>query len=352
MSGMTHRERVRMALARREPDRLPIDLGGTFLSTAPPELQQRIADVLGLTGEPDPRFRRFDDRIQRHFGCDLRSIRPAKSTFWGFRDVHEAPLRNATREDLDRYPWPQPDDAQIAGVREEARFLHEDTDYFICSGQVGMGIFELGCALRGYDGILIDMAADKEFVHALNRKLVETNVRLTELYFAEVSDYVDMVLIGDDLAMQNGPYMSPDCFRELVKPYFAEHVAAIKRHCPNAIIAHHCCGSVFRLLDDLAEIGIDVINPVQTRASEMEPERLATKKDIIGFHGGVDLQHILPYGAADEVEEFVRDLIRHLAPGGGYILAACHSLPDDVKPENVVTMLEAALKWGRYPVSA
>ncbi len=145
--------------------------------------------------------------------------------------------------------------------------------------------------------------------------------------------------------------MSPECFREMVKPYFAEYVASIKRNCPRAAIAHHCCGSVFRLLDDLAEIGVEIINPVQTTAHEMSPENLASKKDRLSFHGGLDLQHVLPHGTIAEVEEFVKHLIRHLAPARGYILAACHTLPDDVRPENVVAMLEAALTWGAYPLS-
>jgi uroporphyrinogen decarboxylase len=136
-----------------------------------------------------------------------------------------------------------------------------------------------------------------------------------------------------------------------VKPWFAEYIASIRRHCPDAFIAHHCCGSSWLLLDDLAEIGVQVINPVQTTAADMSPGNLATKKERLGFHGGVDLQHVLPWGSAEEVEEFVRDLIAQLAPGGGYILAACHSLPDDVDPRNVVTMFEAALKWGRYPIA-
>jgi len=347
---MTPRERVRIALNHGEPDRVPIDLGGTFLTSATPEMQGRIAALLGLTGKPAPRFDRFDDRIQRHFGCDLRSIVPARSVNWGYTDVHDAPMRNATVDDLGDYPWPEPDDATVEGVRDKARFLHEETDYFVCASQIAMGVFGLACRLRGYERILFDMAADKEFVHAFNRKALETNLRLGDLYFAEIGSYADMVLLGDDLATQNGPYMSPECFRELVKPYFAEYVASIKRKCPRAVIAHHCCGSSFRLLDDLAEIGIEVINPVQTTARQMSPESLATKKDRLGFHGGVDLQHVLPRGSADDVEEFVKDLIRHLAPGGGYILAACHTLPDDVRPENVVAMLEAALKWGTYPL--
>jgi uroporphyrinogen decarboxylase len=348
---MDPRTRVRKALNREEPDRVPVDIGGTFLSSAPVEMQVAIADVLGLSGEPDPRFPRFDDRIQRHFGCDLRSITPAAGRDWGYREVHESPLRNATIDDLDRYPWPEPTDRMVEGSRDEARFLHEDTDYFICASQVGIGIFETGCYLRGYDKILYDMALDADFVRAFNEKVLQTNIRLGDVWFAEVGDYIDMVLIGDDLATQNGPYMSPEMFRDLVKPYFAEYVASIRRHCPNAFIAHHCCGSSYRLLDDLAEIGIQVINPVQTTAAEMSPSILATKKDKLSFHGGVDLQHVLPHASEEEVEAFVRDLLRDLAPGGGFILAACHTLPEDVKPQNVVAMLEAALKWGRYPIA-
>ena len=83
----------------------------------------------------------------------------------------------------------------------------------------------------------------------------------------------------------------------------------------------------------------------------MEPERLAGKKDRLSFHGGGDLQHILPFGTTDEVETFTKDLIGKLAPGGGFILAPCHSLPDDVKPENVVAFLEAGRRWGNYPLS-
>lgn len=146
--------------------------------------------------------------------------------------------------------------------------------------------------------------------------------------------------------------MSPDTFRELYKPYFKEYVANIKKHCPNAYMAHHCCGSSFQLLDDLADIGIDIINPVQTAAVDMEAKQLAMfkKKRGLSFLGGIDLQYILPHGSRDEVREFVKNIINDLGQDGGYVLAACHTLPDDVKPENVITMFEAALEFGTYPL--
>lgn len=344
----TSRERVKTSLNHQEPDRVPIDIGGTFLTSAPEKIQKQIADILGLKSEPDPRFDLFDDRIQKYYGCDLRSIVPVKWPNWGFKEVHEAPLKNATIDDLDRYPWPEPDDEMIKGLENKARFLHNETEYFICAGQIGQGIFEAGCWLRGYEKILYDIALDKEFVHELNKKILETNIKIGELYFGIIGKYVDMVLIGDDLATQKAPYISPDTFRELYKPYFKEYISSIKKHCLKAKIAHHCCGSSFRLLDDLADIGIEVINPVQTTANEMNPENLAKKKNKLSYLGGVDLQYILPYGTREEVEEFVKKLIMILGSGGGYILAPCHTLPEDVKLENVITMLEAAIKWGKY----
>ncbi len=351
---MDARSRVRMALNHHEPDRVPLDFGGTFLTSATAEMQQRLADLLGFVGSPDPRFRHFDDRIQRHFGCDLRSITPTVWPRWGidWTDLRKTPLATATIADLDAYPWPEPDDAMVAGLEEEARFLHRETRFFICSSQIGQGLFEIGCYLRGYERLLLDAGLDTGFIHAFNRKVLDINLRLGDLYFGVVGPYMDMVLVGDDLATQRGPYLSPEMFRELYKPYFAEYVAGIRRHCPQAFIAHHCCGSSRLLFDDLVDIGVQVINPVQTTANGMDAASLATWKPQLSFLGGVDLQHVLPFGSREEVDDFVQELIRNLAPGGGYILAPCHSLPNDVKPENVIAMLEAVQRHGTYPISA
>lgn len=343
---MNSRERVRAALGHRQPDRLPIDFGGTFLSSATEEMQARIADVLGLEGERDPRFRYFDNRIQEYFGCDLRQVGPRGRRNWGFRRVEDAPMRDLSVDDLDDWPWPEPTDEMLEGLREEARFLHEQTPYAVCASQIGQGVFEIGCYLRGYDRILMDVMLDETFVRKFNDKVLETNLKLGDAYFAEIGPYVDMVLVGDDLAIQTGPYMSPDRFRELYKPYFAEYIAGIRRFCPDAFIAHHCCGASNLLLDDLIEIDVQVANPVQTTAAGMSPAELAAFKPRLAFHGGGDLQHVLPHGTADEVRALVADLVGNLAVGGGYVLAPCHTLPDDVKPENLVLFLEEGLRLG------
>ncbi|MEK6795920.1 MAG: uroporphyrinogen decarboxylase family protein [Spirochaetota bacterium] len=346
---MTSRERTRCSLSHKEPDRLPVSFGALFTG-ATSAMQGRIADVLGIRGERDPRFTQFDNRIQEYFGCDLR-LAPGH---WGrFRkDENDFPLRTASLEDVYRYAWPKPHGNGLDRVVNETRFLHRETDYFIVAPTVAPGIFEAGCWLRGYDQWLMDIAADETFVRHFNDIYLSVITPLIDEYFGAVGKYIDLVIIGDDLATQSGPYISPEHFRALFKPYFKAYIEAVGRHCPRAFIGHHCCGSSFQLMDDLKDIGVDLINPVQTTAKDMHLENLVTRKKDFSFLGGVDLQHVLPYGTTEEVAEFVRSLIRTLAPGGGYVLGPCHTLPDDVRPENVITMLETAREAGGWTHNA
>jgi len=347
---MNSRERVRISLSHQEPDRLPLDFGGTHLTSAAPEMQARIAQCLGLRGSPDPRCKHFDDRIQKHFQCDLRLIRPAIRTDYGINDGSEAPLRNAGWDEISHYPWPRFIPARVAGLADEARFLHEETDYAVCAAQISEGIFETGCYLRGYDQILIDIMTDPDLAHAFFKKVLAINLELSEPYFKAVGSYVDMVLFGDDLAMQDRAYMAPAIFDAMIKPYFKEYVACIRAYCPRAFIAHHSCGSTVELFGRLNECGVQIHNPVQTSARNMEPEKLKAHKPGMAFLGGIDLQYILPFGSAEEVKAFVKRLIINLAPGGGYIFAPCHTLPPDCKPENLILALNTARELGVYPV--
>ena len=131
---MTSRERVQTALKHQEPDRLPIDFGGTFLTSATAPMQHRIAELLGLPGKPDTVLTGFDKRIQKHFGCDLRSLTPTRGPNWGidWADLQFSRLRDATIDDLDHYAWPEPDDAMVAGAVDRAKALHA-SEYFVCA---------------------------------------------------------------------------------------------------------------------------------------------------------------------------------------------------------------------------
>jgi len=367
----TSRERVLTALNHQEPDRIPVDFGGTGISSASEKVIRQLKDYLGLKGEGDPRFHYFDERIQRMFDVDLRRIshKPSRkykprinpdgseTDEWGLQSKPQdketlyvsAPLAKATIEDIETYPWPQPHDpSRFEGLEKEAKTLYYETDYCIVADPVGCGLFEMGCQMRGYDRFLEDMVINQEFVHAFFAKYLSIISILAEQYYEAVGKYIHIAWVGDDMAMQTSPFFSPQMYGELVKPYFKQYLKVIKER-TKAKIMLHCCGSVYSLINEFIDTGIEILNPIQPAADNMEPWRLKQGfGDRLSFHGGIDLQYVLPKGSVTEVKEHVKERIEALSPGGGYILAPAHSLPDDVPPQNIVAMLEAANEYGRY----
>jgi uroporphyrinogen decarboxylase len=157
----------------------------------------------------------------------------------------------------------------------------------------------------------------------------------------EVGPYIQMVMLYDDLSMQEGPFMSLELFRRYIKPQHEKVIKAIRDN-TDAVVCLHICGSAYAFIPDFIEMGIDVLNPVQIRAKDMEPEKLKTEfGDKISFHGGVDSQKVLPYGSPQDVEEEVKSLVKILGEDGGYLLASCHSIQPDVPPENIKALFAA-----------
>ncbi len=363
---MTPRQRVVAALDHRRPDRLPLDFGGTDVSAASPQMQARIRELLGLADPPDPRYPYFDDAIQRHFGCDFRAVHlnsldgrlmapganfePVHGEFdeWGianYADESVNPLRDASRDDIARYAWPDPyDPRRMQGVAEYAKFLHDETDYAVVGQHFMHGLVEGGCRLRGYDRFLMDIALDEDFVRTLMDKMLELMKQFIDAYLDEVGPYIQMIWIGDDACTQRGPYMSPAHYRKLIRPYFAEYIRAIKAR-TDAKLMLHCCGGTVPLIEDYIEMGIDVLNPLQPEAKGMDHARIkADYGDRLCFHGGIGLQRTLTRGTPADVEAAVETTFATLGQGGGYVLAAAHSLPDDVPPENVIALFHAGQK--------
>ena len=379
MDQMTSRERVLAALRYEEPDRVPLDLGGlsSTIETVP---YNDLKKYLGLKHETKIIIRDHvepDQEILDMFEIDTRYIRmkppnnfkthiepdnsyvdewgtrwkkPVSSLYW---DPVEFPFKDATIEDLETYPWPDPDDpGRVDGLREEVKRLREETNCAIIADEPFSCPFENGCfVLRGPEQFLLDMAMNRQFVKTFLEKLTDLTIRFYQNYLDAVGDYIDIVMVSDDLGTNEGPFFSMESYRELVKPYQKRYWNFIKQN-TDAYLFLHSCGSVYYFIPDFIELGVDILNPVQVSAKNMDSKKLKTEfGDKITFWGGIDTQQVLPFGTLEDVENEVKKRISDFAPGGGYILTAVHDIQAGVSPEKICRMYEAVKKYGKYPIN-
>jgi uroporphyrinogen decarboxylase len=204
---------------------------------------------------------------------------------------------------------------------------------------------------RGFERFVMDIVEQPTFWHGFCERLTDWAIEYMTAFLTPIADLVDIVQFTDDLGTQQSLFMSPAQYRSFLKPYHRRWMEAVHAIAPDAKIAIHTCGSVYRIIPDLIDIGIEILNPIQPRAKDMEPRRLKAEfgRDL-SFLGGVDIQDLLPHGTATEVSAATSELIGTLGPGGGFILAPSHQFQPDVPPANIVAMYETALMDGRYPL--
>jgi uroporphyrinogen decarboxylase len=239
-------------------------------------------------------------------------------------------------------PWDHASEPDFwAQLRERTLALRASTDRALMV-VVGCNLFEWGTFLRRIDNFLMDLAVDQENVERLLDALLEIHFATLDKVLASVGDLVDIVRFGDDLGMDSGPLMSPDTYRRIFKPRHAALNAYVHERSTLKTFLHSC-GSIHALLPDLIEAGVDVINPVQISAANMEPERLIRDfgADITFWGGGADTRRVLPKGTPEQVRDHVRRNIETFAPGGGFVFVPAHNMLPDVPPENIVAMYEA-----------
>ena len=264
-------------------------------------------------------------------------------------EVAKTPLQHASLDDLDRYPWPNllaP--SRFIGLAEQARAIQQAGYATVLMS--GVTLFEQAYLLRGLDTLLMDLAANEDFFTALMVKLKSLALPYLRTLLQHVGPHVDVLVTGDDLGMTAGPMMSPRLYRRLIKPHHADLLATIKKYTPGKVF-FHSCGNVHALLGDLAEVGVDLLNPVQVSAGAMgDTARL--KQEFgrrLSFCGAIDTQRVMPHGTPEEVRQEVRRRIKDLAPGGGYVAAAVHCLQPDVPPENIMALCEEVARAGALP---
>lgn len=381
---MTSRERVMQALNHQEPDRVPIDLGATIVSSITKKAYLDLKQYLGIPIEQIQmldyvqQLPYVDEGLLERFGVDFRMVQlPAATTSsvdifeegkfyafidrWGSKlrmpkkdglyfDWVEFPIKEATMTELDHYHWPQPDSAEInARLGLQAKYLYENTDYaLVGSAVIGGGIFEQPARIMGLQNFLMALHAEPAFADRLMETITDIFIQSCDNYLEYVGPYIQVFTYWDDLTGQNGWIINPEVYRKLIKPKQKRLVEAIKKKTA-AKLFFHCCGAARGLIPDLIEIGFDILNPVQVSAKGMNTKELKREfgREIVFWGGGVDTQRVLPYGKPQEVVDEVRRRIDDLAPGGGFVFAAVHNIQAFIPPQNIVATFDTALEYGR-----
>ncbi len=211
---------------------------------------------------------------------------------------------------------------------------------------VGCNLFEWGTFLRRIDNFLVDLLMEPEKVESLLDALLERHLAVLAKVIEAVGDTADIIRFGDDLGTDHGPFMNPEIYRSLFKGRHRQLCDFVKSR-SNMKTFLHSCGSIGQVLPDLIDAGFDIVNPVQTNARGMEPERIKREfgKDITFWGGGIDTRTVLNRGTPAEVRAQVLERLEIFSAGGGYVFNTVHNILPDVPPENVVALFDAVREF-------
>jgi len=386
-----------------EVDRVPIDLGGTDVSSIAIGPYRRLCEALAIEASPyfivdtSQQIVIVDDLIADRLGSDAKAIwhlpdewkddyaydqtlvkypaefkpvtlangdkvvldKDGEAYLWmpygGFYyDICKHPLKDVQDpKDIDRYAnafetmdRPAWYDMPLEKLAQTVKTIRQNSDRALIGCFAGH-VFQAGQYLRGWSEFLLDLAANPSLAEAIMDRLVQAHIAAFDCYAETVYKHVDIIEVCDDLGMQNSTWISPQTYRKLIKPYHQRLYHHIKAK-TGAPILLHSDGSISSLIPDLIEIGVDILNPVQYTAGNMDLESLKRDfgSDICFWGGGVDTQHILPFGTPEQVSDEVKRCIDTLAPGGGFVFAVVHNITEGVPLDNILAALQTAASYG------
>jgi len=354
---MTPKERVRTTFARQSADRVPIDYGSN------PGIDGRLKKHFGL--KPND-----GEGLLKALGVDFRHIGPAYTgpklhadvpganvDFWGIRrrwiehetggywDYCDWPLTNATLEEIEHWPMPNPDHFDYSKVEAACDYYR---DYCVMAGNAGVGdIINSTGMLRTMEQVLVDLATDDEAGLRLIDRKDAIQLEIWRRTLEAAKGKVDLFVIGEDLGTQRGPTISLDLFRKHLRPRHQKFVDLAKSF--NVPVMIHSCGSSSWAFDDFIEMGIGVVDTLQPEAKDMEPRYLKQRYgDRLAFHGMISTAGPVAYGTVEDTVRNCREILDIMMPGGGYCFAPTHALQDNSPTENVLAMYETAKLHGRY----
>lgn len=401
---MTSRERILTALDHNEPDRVPIDLGGMRSTGIHAKAYRRFVDYLGYRDLPVKVFdvhqmlASVDDEIRREVHSDAIELKRLNGGFetridsWNGRNIFDDgsrylfpdgfdpkvkedgslvierdgvevatmprgghyfdrsyfPLAHAGRkEEISVLVLPRLTGEEIEFLKAQLTGIRESTDCAVI-GAFGGNFLEAGHSMFGYQEFMERLITDRPLMEFFLDRLLETYLVDLEKYLSALGDDIDIIQIGDDYGTQENTAISPRIFRSIFKPRLKTLCDFIHRKKPDLFIFLHSCGSVYTFIPDFIEVGVHILNPVQTNAKNMEPERLKSEfgRDIVFWGGGCDTQHVLPFGTLKDLEDDIRRRIDIFSPGGGFVFSPIHNIQAEVPPEKIFRLFECAYEYG------
>ena len=387
---ITPRERVNLALEHKTPDRMPVD----FLAV--PEIWEGLIKRSSVQIRKNGTNSYFDavwEQLLRKFQVDCRVVSydqfcspPAsvlipdakidwygalsRSTpnrmwrqltpdgqiydIWGrhfkivdnpsgsYEELASFPLNSfSTISEIKNFAWPEPDWWDFSGVTDLLNLLGEDNQYHI-RYRIG-SVFEAAWQLREMVTFFEDLATNPSIPAYIMERLTDIYVEITHRFLSEAGERIDMVYFYDDVATQNSLMISKKMWEKYIKPCHARIIEVAKKH--NKKVMYHCDGAIHPLIPELIDMGIDVLNPVQADAKDMEPNKLKAEfGDLLSFHGGIDIIKTLPTGTPEDVQNEVKARIKQLGSNGGYVMASSHHIQADTPLENVEAMYDLSIR--------
>jgi uroporphyrinogen decarboxylase len=400
---MNSRERVVASIDKKEPDRIPIDFGGTYGSTIHATAYYNLLNLLKIDkpvriADTMQMLVYIDEEIVNRFDLDVKLVWMLRDLLGvrrdrGFKDwvtptrtpvkiskdfnppknvdgsytlkagdsINRLPAEGfyfdtikpafdwvETVKDVEKINIPIMDEEEKKWFKEKAERARKETDKFIVADILG-GWCDIAGPMLGNQKFYMDIITNEPMIHALFEKLNDVWMKRIDVFVETVGDNIDAVPVYNDLGCNMGGMYKPETVRKMVIPYikeFYEHVRKVS----NYYIIFHACGSVYEYLPDLIEAGVDILNPVQVGAKNMDPEKLKREfgNDLTFWGGAVDPQHELAFGTPQEVREQAKRNIEIFKESGGFVFTQPHNVQANVPPENVLALYEAAQEFGAY----
>lgn len=351
---MTGYERVAKAVRHERADRLPIDYSATSESHA------ALKGYLGIEN---------DETLLRRLGCDFRRVegrfvgpadmvgapgiravgkdflgivwQPKQNQFATYNEIAFHPLAHVTTvREVEEYPWPSVDWFDYSHLPEQIDRLNADSRYCIVFF-VG-GSFETPWYMRGMERFLLDLVECPDIAEAICSRVTDFYLQRAMRAIEESGGRIDLIYSGGDIGTQRGMMLSPNLWRERIQPHTARLIRTFKDM--GLMTMYHSCGSIVPVIDDLIEVGVDILDPIQPLADGMDAVSLKQRfGGRVAFHGGIDEQELLPRGTPADVRRETARIMKVLGDDGGYVVCPAHYIQPDTPPQNIMAMYETAL---------